>query len=82
MMKLSFEVNGRKVNPKNVSNMLEAAVLSGIEDSIKKSVGTLRCSEHNQQPEIVVKGRNLESLSFEVSGCCENLKNLVVQKLK
>ena len=73
MLNVSFEINGRKVNPKNLSNVLEAAVLEELAASIKKSVGAMRCPEHNQAPNILIQGNSLKDLSIKVSGCCENL---------
>lgn len=82
MLDISFEINGRKVKPNNVGDALENAVVSSVAESIKKSVGSIRCKEHNQSPIIKVKGRSLDSLSFEVSGCCEALTQEITEKLK
>ncbi len=73
MLNVSFEINGRKVNPKNLSNVLEAAVLEELAVSIKKSVGAMRCPAHNQAPTVLIQGNSLKDLSIKVSGCCESL---------
>jgi hypothetical protein len=59
-------------------------VLSGVAESIKSSVGSIsiRCAEHGQAPKIKIKGRNIDNLSFDVSGCCDSLINKVEAKLK
>lgn len=82
MIDISFEINGKKVSPRNVGNALESALLQSVQESITKSVGSARCPVHGQRPKIKVKGRNLDSLSFEVSGCCEQLIETVKKKLK
>lgn len=82
MANITFEINGKKVNPNNTKDALEAAMLEGIAASLKKSVGSLRCSEHHQAPRIVGKGKSINSLNFEVAGCCEDLMNKVQAKLK
>ena len=82
MFDISFEINGRKVSPNNVKDVLESAILSQVAESVKKSVGNLRCAEHGQSPKIKVKGRNLKKLSFEISGCCDALIEKVRAKLK
>ena len=82
MIDISFEINGRKVSPRNMGNALESAVLKSVQESITKSVGSVRCPEHVQKPKVKVKGRNLDSLSFEVSGCCDQLIETVKKKLK
>lgn len=73
MLNVSFEINGRKVNPKNLSNVLEAAVLEELAVSIKKSVGAMRCPAHKQVPTVLIQGNSLKDLSIKVSGCCESL---------
>jgi hypothetical protein len=82
MIDISFEINGRKVNPNSVADAFERAVLEGVTASIKDSVGSLRCSMHGSSPRITCKGRNLNELSFEVSGCCEQLMDAVRTRLQ
>jgi len=82
MIDISFEINGRKVSPRNVEDALESAMLQSIQNSISKAVGSARCPEHGQKPKIKVKGRNLDSLQFEVSGCCDSLIDEVKRKLE
>jgi hypothetical protein len=82
MLDISFKINGRTVNPRNIRADLEKAVLAEIGDSIKKSLRSVSCSTHNQQHKVVIKGRNLSNLSFEVSGCCEELIQKATSKLK
>ena len=82
MIDISFEINGRKVSPHNMGNTLESALLQSVQESITKSVGSARCPEHGQKPKIKVKGRELDSLNFEVSGCCDQLIETVKKKLK
>lgn len=82
MIDISIEINGRKVSPRNMGNSLESALLQSVQDSITKSVGSARCPAHGQKPKIKVKGRKLDSLSFEVTGCCDQLIDTVKKKLK
>lgn len=81
MIDISFEINGKKVSPRNTGDALESAVLQSIKDSITKSVGLVRCPEHGSKPSIQAKGRSLDSLTFEVSGCCSKLIDEVKRKL-
>ena len=81
MLDISFELNGRKVSPNNIGNALEAAMLNSVKDSIGKSVGSIRCSEHGQRPKITAKGRSIDSLSLEVTGCCDALIEQVKKKI-
>ncbi|RYA22432.1 hypothetical protein CRU96_13090 [Malaciobacter halophilus] len=81
MIGISFEINGKKVNPNNIGDALENAMLQQIGESIKKSIGSLRCSEHNQTPKVLVKGKSLDKLSIEVSGCCDDIVKKATDKL-
>jgi len=48
MIDISFEINGRKVSPNNIGDAIESAVLESIQDSVSKSIGSIRCTEHGQ----------------------------------
>ena len=82
MIDISFEINGRKVSPGSIGGALEKAILQGVSDSIKQSVGSVRCPEHGSAPKIVAKGRSVDNLSLHVSGCCQKLIDKVQAKLK
>lgn len=82
MIDITFKINGKKVNPNNVTNALEAALLQSYSESIKKSIGSLRCHEHNQAPKITVKGKTLDNLSLDISGCCDDIIQKATNKLK
>lgn len=81
MIDISFELNGRKVSPNNLANSLEAAILNSVKESIRKSVGSTCCSVHGERPKIKAKGPSLDSLTLEVTGCCETLIEQVKKKL-
>lgn len=81
MIDISFELNARKVSPNNIGNSLESAMLNSVKDSISKSVGSIRCAEHGERPKIKAKGRSLDSMSLEVTGCCDALIDQVKKKL-
>jgi len=81
MIDISFEINGRKVSANRVGNNLEAAILKSFRDSITRSVGHIRCTEHGGRPKIKAKGRGVDSMSVEVTGCCDTLVNRVKKKI-
>jgi hypothetical protein len=79
---ISFEVNGRKVNPDQIGNALEKAVFRQIQDTIHKKVFTVRCPIHGTAPtQIVGKGLSTKSMNFEVYGCCNALGEQVKRVL-
>ena len=68
MIDISFEINGRKVNPNQMGNALEKALLSSIKDEVTQKVRSIRDPKTGERPKIKVKGRSIDSLSFEISG--------------
>ncbi len=80
MIEISFEINGKKTNPNNIKESLEASILQSYSESIKESIGTLRCNKHNKVPKILVKGKNLDNLSLEISGCCDDIVKKATDK--
>ena len=81
MIEITFEINGKKVNPNNIRDALEKATMNAVAEGIRKKVGSIRDPKTGERPKIKMKGRNLENLSFEVSGS-EELVALVKEKLK
>lgn len=72
-MEIKFEIGGKRVDPKNIGNALEQAVLKQVSEGVVKSLNSVRCAEHNQTPRVTVKGQSLDKLSFEITGCCQAL---------
>ena len=68
MIDISFEINGRKVNPSRVSNELENALMDSIKDEVTQKVRGIRDPKTGERPKIKVKGRSIDKLSFEISG--------------
>lgn len=81
MIDISFEINGRKVRPNQMRNALEKAILQDISSSISQSLRSVRCTVHGERPKVRCKGRKLDKLTFEISGCCENLVERATKKL-
>lgn len=82
MIDVSFEINGRKVNPNQFGDEIEKAIFQEIIDGMKKTLNSVRCSEHGQRPAVKVKGRDFRNLSFEVKGCCQSIIDKATEKLK
>ncbi|MDD4976701.1 MAG: hypothetical protein PHY93_20265 [Bacteriovorax sp.] len=78
MIDISYEIGGKKINPNNLKDALERAVVAAVTDGIKKKIKSTRCLDHNGSARIKVKGRSLSDLSMEVSGCC----NSFIEKVK
>jgi actin-like ATPase involved in cell morphogenesis len=76
MIDLSFEINGRKVNPNQLSNALEKAVVQQLSDKLKRSIGSVRDPKTGKHPKVTVKGRDLSNLSFEIEGSEEVIEEV------
>lgn len=81
MIDVSFEINGRHVRADQVCNSLEKAILLQVADSVAKSLRSVRCSVHGEQPNVKCTGRRADDLSFEISGCCEELISSATKRL-
>jgi hypothetical protein len=79
---ISFEINGKKVDPNNFGDALEQAVFESAKQSIMKRVGSARCPQHGQQATIVFTGITSDKMNFNVSGCCQGLVDDVKAKLR
>lgn len=82
MIDIEFEVGGCKVSSRNLGNALERAVLQSIQDDVSMKLRSLVCPEHGQRPKVKAKGHSLDSLSFELAGCCERAIEAAKKKLK
>ncbi len=80
MLDLSIEINGKKVGPNSIEDAIEAEVLKEIQDSVKKTASSIRCSKQGKGAKIIVKGRSVDDLSLKVSGCCEELVEKVIKE--
>lgn len=80
LIEITFEIDGRRVDPNKVGDALEAAVFKSIKRQIGAKIGSIRDPVTGEGPKITAKGRNLESLTFEVHGS-EELIRKVRQRL-
>jgi hypothetical protein len=82
MFEIQFRIDGHRVEPGQIANEVERAILAQISDSIKKQVGSVRCPDHGKPAAIVATGHTLSDLKLEVSGCCSKLIEMVQQRLR
>lgn len=68
MIDIQFKMNGRKVRPNQIANVLERAMFEQIKDDITRKLRGVRDPKTGERPKVIVKGRSLKNLSFEVSG--------------
>lgn len=82
MIKFTCEIQGKKINPNNFGNSLESMVFKELKKSITKSIGGVTCPEHNKPPSVAAKGKDVTSLTFEISGCCDKLIQHATNRLE
>jgi TIR domain len=80
MLKIYFELNGKRINPRSIGDAIMQAVLQNIEAQIREQVGSVRDPETGEFPSIVVRGDDLDNLNFRVEGS-EKLIELVRERL-
>ena len=68
MLKIEWKLNGRKIRPNDIANQLERAMLSQVEEMVRGKLRDVHDPETGAAPTIMVVGRSLDNLSFEVSG--------------
>jgi hypothetical protein len=78
---LSFEINGRAVDPDGLEHALGKSVLTTIRRSIHRRVGALRCPTHGSAAKLLISGNSLGNLTWEARGCCPALVALIKKKL-
>lgn len=80
MLKITFLLNGKPVNPNDIGNIIMRDILTGIENHLRETVGMLSCPIHHESPKITVNYDG-DNLSYSVDGCCNELMNLVGEQL-
>ena len=81
-MKLDYGRSNKKVSNSRFSKESGKAVFNQFKDSIKKRVRGSVCPEHGLHPTVKVKGCNTDKIDFEISGCCQQLIDIVNAKMK
>ncbi|CDH44017.1 hypothetical protein [Candidatus Contendibacter odensensis] len=81
MIDISFEINGRRVDPHRMQDALEGAVLQSVKEKITSKIRNIRDQKTGLPPKIRVKGTSIRNLSFDIEGSEEVIK-LVKEKLK
>ncbi|SCZ49975.1 hypothetical protein [Thiohalomonas denitrificans] len=69
----AFQIGGRELDPAQMEDPQEAALLQEIVESVVDRTELLQCSEHGEPPRFLCSGENINELSLEVFGCCESL---------
>jgi len=79
---VTFKIKGKRVEPGDMADVLDILFLKHVREKIKASVESIRCTKHDKQLSVLVKGQSLDNLNYEISGCCEDFIKKVKKKIK
>jgi hypothetical protein len=82
MVSVRFEIAGEPAWPHAARDPVRKAVLEHIHNDLVRKLTGIRCREHGGTVQVLVKGPNINQLSYDVQGCCESLGNEVLAKIK
>jgi hypothetical protein len=77
----SFEIDGKPVNPAEVSDAHAAEVMEEVVDTIVARVAGISCPVHHQLPSFICRGKSIDDLALEIGGCCDTLVAAVKARL-
>lgn len=77
---IKFFIGGRSIDPSNIKDAMEAAILKGLRAQISEKIGAIRDPDTGEFPTVVVRGDNLDKLRIHVEGS-PNLVALVKERL-
>ena len=81
MVDVSFEINGEIVQPDSMSDALDILFLKHVSEKIEDTCSSICCMRHGGKPSIIVKGVNIDTLEYEVYGCCEEFVDKIKKRL-
>lgn len=82
MIDVDFEVNGHRVEPREMEHGLQQAMLATIREALAEQVGDLECADHHHRPHILCRGPSVVELEMEVCGCCDQVIDAVENRLQ
>lgn len=82
MIDISFEIDGRTVQPDSMVDALDILFLKHVREKINDSIESACCTIHGKKPSVTVRGSSIDNLSYDVSGCCKEFVEKVKKKLK
>jgi hypothetical protein len=87
MIKLEFKYNGRSIPSQDLGRTLakdltDKATKAAV-TSLQSQIRSIRCSSHGSTAQLKPKpARKAGELAFDITGCCEELVDLVRKKMR
>lgn len=82
MIKIEFEMNGRKVTEGAFGDAIEGEMFEAVADQIQAALSGCRCSKHGSLPNVIIRARDGSELEIEVEGCCEELERTATERVE
>lgn len=68
MFDLTFEIDGKRVDPNNIADALERSVFATIAQELRSKLASVRDPDTGEFPTVVVRGNSLDNISIVVEG--------------
>jgi len=82
MAKVSFIIDKVPVDVRSAKNDFHRAIFEEMEKYVQRTLGTEKCPEHGQEPEVIYVGQDPTKLFPGVHACCDKMTRLVQAKLR
>jgi hypothetical protein len=83
-MKINFKlkvVSGQE-SSESVGETIDRVGVEQIRDQMQKKIEGLRCSEHDQVPQLEITGTGLNDLKVNIRACCDTMRAQAARALK
>lgn len=81
MITIKYQIDEEKVDSNNFTDKQVKDFFSKIKTTIMDKLPEMKCKNHGKEPKIIIEGKDLNNLSYEITGCCENVKKEILEKL-
>lgn len=81
MISITTKINGKTISPDTILDELEKLVITDLVETIQNELKDVKCTVHNEQPEVLIEGESVNDLSIDLTCCCEKLETVALEKL-
>lgn len=82
MIKIEFEVNGRRVDKDGLEPAMEGVMFKAVAEQIQAALSHCRCPKHGSLPSVIIRARPDSELEVDVEGCCEELERTATERVE
>ncbi|MFL5579953.1 MAG: hypothetical protein ACJ8AO_06240 [Gemmatimonadaceae bacterium] len=81
-VKITYEVNGRRTDPRNIGDALLGAVIRRVGEDLSRELDSIKCPVHGSHPAVRVAARSSNSMALEIESCCKELSGMALQHIQ